>query len=171
MFKSTKKALMWTTVSIGLFAGSGFAAFAYIEHWESKNVVSEKNVESPTEIKIGDVVNSNQNSVVSESVTDTEIQTIIHGMTHQKVQANAKWTFTEMSPKNIKRAIELVEKNKDILTHHDFYMEALRTWEKGDFFNCVEVHNQVWEWQGGTIGIATRLATAEEEKAYLESAN
>jgi hypothetical protein len=167
MTKSIMKFLMWITISIGLLVGSVYATFSYIDHWESKNVkTSTKAEKGPTEVQIKDEVD-----LKSEMITDAEVQTILHGMTHQKVAANEKWTFTRMSSKNIKATIAIVEKNKDHLSQYDFYMKALREWEKGDFSHCVEVHNQVWKWQGGNVGIATRLATAEEEKAYLESTN
>ncbi|WP_129727604.1 DUF6241 domain-containing protein [Ectobacillus funiculus] len=170
MTKSIMKILMWIMISIGLLAGSAYGAFYFINNWEVKNVTvpAEDKAEdvNPTELRVKDVVDPQ-----SESVTDAEVEHLLHGMTHQKVVANEKWTFTLMSSKNIKSTIEIVEKNKDHLTHYDFYMEALKKWEQGDFSNCVEVHNQVWEWEGGNIGKATRLATAEEEKAYLGSEN
>ncbi|MFP3126263.1 DUF6241 domain-containing protein [Ectobacillus funiculus] len=172
MTKSTTKILMWIMVSIGLLAGSAYGAFYFISNWEVKNVTvpTEDKAEvedvNPTELRVQDVVDTQ-----SEEVTDTEVQHLLHGMTHQKVVANEKWTFTIMSPKNIKSTIGIVERNKDHLTHYNFYIEALKRWEQGDFSNCVEVHNQVWEWEGGNVGKATRLATTEEEKSYLGSEN
>ncbi|WP_416826451.1 DUF6241 domain-containing protein [Ectobacillus polymachus] len=40
-------------------------------------------------------------------------------------------------------------------------------WKKGDFSNSVDVHNKIWNWQGGNIGAATRLLTADEENRFI----
>ncbi|PED07215.1 DUF6241 domain-containing protein [Bacillus pseudomycoides] len=105
-----------------------------------------------------------------DDVTNAEVVIIdsMHKMTHQKVMANEKNGFIAMSPDNIKKLRQLVN-NSDMLTDKEKYSQILDHWEKGDFSQAIEEHNDMWERAGGnTHGKAYRLATSEEEKAYLE---
>ncbi len=108
---------------------------------------------------------NNQESIPTES----QFIEYIHGMTHQKVQAEEKWSLYEMNDKNISNLLDTLEKIKDQQTyeHYDFYYETLVQWKKGNFENAVEVHNQIWRWSGGTTGKATRLLTDEEEQEFI----
>ncbi|PEI94990.1 hypothetical protein CN679_04865 [Bacillus pseudomycoides] len=95
----------------------------------------------------------------------------MHKMTHQKVMANEKNGFIAMSSDNIKKLRQLVN-DSDMLADKEKYSEILGRWEKGDFSQAVEEHNDMWERSGEiTHGKAYRLATQEEEKAYLEKQN
>nr|WP_242227153.1 DUF6241 domain-containing protein [Bacillus cereus group sp. BfR-BA-01315] len=92
----------------------------------------------------------------------------MHKMTHQKVIANEKNGFIAMSSDNIKKLRQLLN-DSDMLADKEKYSEILGRWAKGDFSQAVEEHNDMWERAGGnTHGKACRLATLEEEKAYLE---
>lgn len=92
----------------------------------------------------------------------------MHKMTHQKVMANEKSGFIAMSSDNIKKLRQLVNES-DMLTDKEKYSKILNRWEKGDFSQAVEEHNDMWERADGNVhGKAYRLATPEEEKAYLE---
>ncbi|PEF75515.1 hypothetical protein CON94_09645 [Bacillus pseudomycoides] len=92
----------------------------------------------------------------------------MHKMTHQKVMANEKNGFIAMSPDNIKKLRQLVN-DSGMLADKEKYSQILDRWEKGDFSQAVEEHNDMWERAGGsTNGKAYRLATSEEEKTYLE---
>ncbi|WP_394172332.1 DUF6241 domain-containing protein [Guptibacillus hwajinpoensis] len=94
----------------------------------------------------------------------------IHGMTHQKVFADEKWTLVELTDKRIVEMLEVLEriKGQGTYEHYDFYYETLTQWKKGNFENAVDVHNQIWRWNGGTKGKATRLLTDEEEQEFIE---
>lgn len=90
----------------------------------------------------------------------------LHKMTHQKVYASLKWGTLEITEARINEMLEIAEQAD--YEQGAFYREALLRWAEGDFSNAVEVHNQIWELQEGTIGKAKRLLTPEEEAGYVE---
>ncbi|MBT2654199.1 hypothetical protein J7E81_02935 [Bacillus sp. ISL-18] len=106
-------------------------------------------------------------SQVREDALDEETyQKILHAMTHQKVAADEKWGGYRITEEDINLMLRTLEvTNYD---HEDYYRKVLTSWKRGDFSNAVEVHNKIWEWQGGNIGKATRLLTPQEEKEYIK---
>ncbi|GEN53487.1 MULTISPECIES: DUF6241 domain-containing protein [Halobacillus] len=102
-------------------------------------------------------------------LTDKEYQEYIHGMAHQKVKADEKWTFFEIHPLRISWLLEHLETND--LTHKHVYKQILMKWADEDFSNAVADHNTIWEMQRGTIGKAKRLLTPEEEDEYIKENN
>lgn len=91
----------------------------------------------------------------------------IHFMTHQKVSAGTKWGALEITEERIDDMISVLD--EEDFSREDFYRETLLAWKEGDFSNAVDVHNRIWEIQGGTIGRASRLLTEEEESKYVEA--
>ena len=92
----------------------------------------------------------------------------IHEMTHQKVYASHKWGEIVVTEELIDDMLQKLDEQKEEFKNASFYHVTLTTWKRGDFSNAVEVHNEIWASQSGTIGEATRLLTAEEEKEYIE---
>ena len=92
----------------------------------------------------------------------------IHEMTHQKVYASHKWGEVVVTEELIDDMLQKLDEQQEEFKNASFYHETLTTWKRGDFSNAVEVHNEIWASQSGTIGQATRLLTAEEEKEYIE---
>ncbi|EJR59442.1 hypothetical protein IIO_03947 [Bacillus cereus VD115] len=73
-----------------------------------------------------------------------------------------------MTPENIeevRRAID--ESNSGTLQHKEQYLEILVRWYEGDFSQTVEEHNLLWEWDNNSTGKAYKLATPEQEEAYI----
>ncbi|MBO9130811.1 DUF6241 domain-containing protein [Bacillus sp. 165] len=177
MFKFTKKGILGTFASIGILASAVIAVQSYINNWEENHIIEEADeeivvdrveleepAESVTPPQPAPVVETQP-----EKSTDEDIQHRMHEMTHQKVIAEQRWGYIPMTPESIETTIQLVEYSNDNLEHYDFYIEALHKWQAGDFSNCVYVHNQIWEWEGGELGKATRLATAQEEQDFISS--
>ena len=111
-----------------------------------------------------DVVASEQEE---GEMSEGEVQTYLHRMTHQKIVASEKRGAIEMSPQNIQNMLTIVRENAESYEHSDFYEEALTAWEQGNFSNAVTVHNTIWTWHGGTVGKATGLMTPEQEADYV----
>lgn len=107
--------------------------------------------------------------ITGTELTDKEYQKYIHGMAHQKVKADEKWTFFEIHPVRISWLLEHLETNE--LEHKNVYENILSRWAKGDFSNAVHDHNKIWEMQRGTVGKAKRLLSPEEESTYLKENN
>lgn len=101
-----------------------------------------------------------------EELTDDEYRKYLHGMSHQKVIADEKWSFYEMTPKRINWLIEGL--NIADLDDRSVYRDILLRWQQGDFSQADQDHNTIWRLQGGTIGVATGVMTAEQEESYLK---
>ncbi|WP_347862283.1 DUF6241 domain-containing protein [Salimicrobium sp. PL1-032A] len=104
-----------------------------------------------------------QTSEVPEQV----VQDYIHQMSHQKVEAEKKWGFYRISPERIDWLMQAVETND--YTHGNTYADILSSWNEGDFSQADKQHNTIWRMQGGNVGKATGVLSAEEEQNYIES--
>lgn len=105
---------------------------------------------------------------VQLDMEESEVQTYIHHMTHQHVEADKKWGVIESSRQNIENLLTIVQANQDAYEHSDYYIEVLEQWQEGNFNNAVSVHNFIWDLQGGTIGKAKRLLNEEEKRRFAE---
>lgn len=105
---------------------------------------------------------------LEENTPEWVFQQEIHEMTHQKVYATDKWGQVVVTDELIDAMLLKLEEQKEDFKNASFYHETLTTWKRGDFSNAVEVHNEIWASQNGTIGQATRLLTPEEEKEYID---
>jgi hypothetical protein len=106
---------------------------------------------------------------ISEGIyvpTEDEFQWIIHRMTHQKVAADIKDGSTQMTPERIDELLKTIDETDYF--HEDVYLRILDEWNEGNFENAVEAHNEILSLQNGTIGVATRLLTPEEEQEFIE---
>ncbi|WP_413367670.1 DUF6241 domain-containing protein [Lysinibacillus sp. 3P01SB] len=105
---------------------------------------------------------------VEENTPEWVFKQEIHAMTHQKVYASDKWDEVVVTEELIDAMLQKLDEQKEDFKNASFYDETLTAWKRGDFSNAVEVHNEIWASQNGTIGKATRLLTAEEEKQYVD---
>ena len=116
-------------------------------------------------------VDDGANSTANDDIpSESHFMSTLHGMTHQKVLADEKWTLVEMTDTRIDDMLSILDKvkGKGEYEHYDLYYNALTKWKNGDFENAVDIHNQLWSMKSGTVGRATRLLTAEEEQAFVE---
>lgn len=102
-------------------------------------------------------------------VTDDNVQNAIHGMSHQKVKAGAKWGGTPvlLTTENVQALYDAVNMNVDALKHDDVYLEILSRWVAGDFTQADKDHNAIWRLQNGNVGKATGVFSPAEERAYI----
>ncbi len=163
-----KKVLLITAGSIAIFGAIAFYTYHSMSK-EAKSVsvqetVSEENGEEVIEIK-----ETNAKPVEDEFPTDmTEysVQSAIHGMSHQKVKADDKWGFIPLTAERVARLKAVVEANE--YEEKGLYLDILNRWSNNDFSKVDHDHNAIWELQNGTIGRATGILSAEEEKAFIE---
>ncbi|MBS3682003.1 hypothetical protein KGF86_17565 [Ornithinibacillus massiliensis] len=106
-------------------------------------------------------------SKTADQLTDADYQEYIHGMSHQKVKAEQKWGFYQITPQRIHWLLEGLDATA--LKHEEVYRTILEKWAKGDFTTADVDHNTIWEIQGGNIGRATGVLTPEEEEAYIRT--
>jgi hypothetical protein len=104
-----------------------------------------------------------------EKMSEDDLVQEVHKMTHQKVAAGEKWGASEITQDKVNALYEAIQKKNfaDMGLQTDL-LKILKPWKKGDFRNAVEAHNEVWDYQNGNIGKATRLLTPVEEEKYIE---
>lgn len=101
-----------------------------------------------------------------DGLTDAMYQEYIHGMSHQKVEANKKWGFYEIHPDRIEWLLDGLDQVN--VEHEDAYRSILEKWKDGNFADADVDHNVIWDLQGGTVGKATGILSQEEEQDYVE---
>lgn len=104
---------------------------------------------------------------VKTPLSEDLIQQYIHAMSHQKVEAEEKWSFFEITDERIDYLLGQLEINNYKSEHT--YKEILTSWKEGDFSGAVSDHNKIWRMRNGNIGRATGLLSTKEEKKYIES--
>ncbi|MGM0878032.1 MAG: DUF6241 domain-containing protein [Bacillota bacterium] len=97
-----------------------------------------------------------------------QIMGAIHGMAHQKVEAEKKWGFVPLTAERVERLIKVVKVNKEGYRHDNTYLNILKRWKNNDFSQVDSDHNAIWELQNGNVGRATGILSAEEEKEFIE---
>lgn len=171
MGKNKKAYKIGILIAIGSVALVGAVAF-YTYNSLSKNTksvsvqetVSEENGEEVIEIK-----EANAEPVEDEfpsDMTEYAVQNAIHGMSHQKVRADDKWGFIPLTAERVARLKAVVEANE--YEEKGLYLDILNRWANNDFSKVDHEHNAIWELQNGTIGRATGILSADEEKAFIE---
>ena len=108
-----------------------------------------------------------------DDLAENDMLNAIHYMAHQKVAAEVKWGHEQITQAKIEHLLAIAKNEATTYAHKDLYVTTLESWAAGDFSNAVDVHNKIWEMQGGdeatNSGKATRLLTAEEEEAYVNN--
>lgn len=112
-------------------------------------------------------VDDKDTKLFTENMTESQMQQIIHAMSHQKVEAEYKWGKIVLTHPRVGILLNVLEKNKSSWEHSDVYADILNRWYEGDFSRADEDHNAIWDLQGGNIGEATGLLNAVEEQQYL----
>ncbi|WP_188456303.1 DUF6241 domain-containing protein [Virgibacillus oceani] len=102
-----------------------------------------------------------------EELTDIRYQEYIHGMSHQKVKASKKWGFYEIHPERIQWLLDGLDKVD--LANEKVYRDILKKWSEANFSSADDDHNTIWNLQGGTVGRAIGVLSAEEEQKYVDN--
>lgn len=140
-----------------------------------KSQVEQTEEEPEQESDLEPEQNSDRTKKIDEDVEKTfpldmsqsEIETAIHKMSHQKVKAQKKWGALQITDERVERLIEVVEANN--YNNSSIYLSILNRWAEGDFSKVDHDHNEIWSLQGGTVGRATGILSEEEERQYIES--
>lgn len=116
----------------------------------------------------GGDVDAGAETLFPMDMNEGTVQIAIHQMSHQKVKSDKKWGALQITDDRIWRLIEVIEFNRSEYKHAELYLRILHRWAEGDFSQADDDHNAIWELQGGTIGKATGLISAEEEEKYIK---
>jgi hypothetical protein len=138
-------------------------------HKDTVMVSVQKSDDGQSVIK---VVDPNSQEIAKEfpmDMTEDEVMDAIHRMSHQKVESSKKWGAIPLTPGRVNQLLKVVQKNKRNYVHSSIYLDILERWSKGDFSTVDKDHNEIWNQQGGTVGKAVGILSADEEKKYIEA--
>ncbi len=168
------KNLSWTQRLIMIFAVIALGFYYYFSTGSlpfQKSAVTVKVQETKSGesvIKMEDVNSSVIDREFPMDMSENEVMSAIHKMSHQKVVADKKWGAIPLTHDRVNRLMKVVHENYSVYRNSNIYIDILKRWSKGDFSNVADDHNKVWELQGGTIGAAVGIASVEDEKAFIE---
>ncbi|WP_033542103.1 DUF6241 domain-containing protein [Planococcus sp. CAU13] len=169
--KSILKVLLISVVVLAVLGGAGYwfvQSLAVKDEDKISAIVEElEQVEDGT-VQAASGSAKETEELAEGGLEETQLQTYLHRMTHQKVTADKKFGAIEMSEANISNLLKIVEVNYNYYEHSEFYEEMLTAWQNGNFSNAVNVHNTIWKWHNGNVGRATGLMTPEQEAEYVE---
>lgn len=103
-----------------------------------------------------------------DSINESAVRQAIHGMSHQKVEAEDKWGFMPLTAERVHRLIKVVGINEVGYKSAGLYLDILNRWSNNDFSQVDNDHNAIWELQNGNIGEATGILSVEEEREFIE---
>jgi hypothetical protein len=173
--KKTMKIFAWMFGSVAFVAIVSAGLYMYLSAKDSepkaKPTLNIKEDQTPKGEKMIEVTEKRSEPVEEEfpmEMDEYDVQDAIHGMTHQKIVADDKWGFIPLTQERVKRLIVVVEKNGAEYEKSGLYMHILNRWLNGDFTEIDKEHNAIWELQGGNVGKATGIMSAEEEKAFIK---
>ncbi|WP_052345890.1 DUF6241 domain-containing protein [Paucisalibacillus sp. EB02] len=139
----------------------------------TEDVINEKtDSKSKTDVREG--VNPFGDVVSKNGLTRKIVLEYIHYMSHQKVDAYAKWGFFEMTEERINWLHDAVSKNNNKIGLTKAELAIIDRWAEGDFTNIVYDHNLVHKEASSERvavdgGVATGVLSSEEEQAYIEN--
>lgn len=172
------KNVIWIlgTITAFLIIGAGWYIISdFLEVTESKNNEIKKTAtktEKPVEEHETDsnevrAVNLNPFGERKEISDLTDSNDYIHKMSHQKIIADTKWGFYEITDERIYWLLEGTAELE--LEYADVYRGILTKWADGDFLDVDNGHNTIWKLQGGTVGEATGILSEEDEARFIKS--
>jgi hypothetical protein len=147
----------------------GYGKYADVDHVEAKATPAiQKQIDATNynDQKVPSVKGSDFD--INGNYSDQEITRIIHLMSHQKIVSvdGEKWGGIVITKERINSLLTIIDKNRDVLEDYDTYRSIVERWKDGNFSHAVEDHNDMWNFEQGTVGKASRLATPGEEKSY-----
>ncbi len=136
-----------------------------------KDIKNEKVVASEEEIAKGNSTHSKKISgaqtelLITHASPQSEVMAVMHQMTHQKIRANEKWGAIPMIQENINVVYDIIESND--FKKKDVLLPIIIRWKDGNFNQVDKDHNAIWKLQGGSIGKAYGIMSAEEERWFI----
>lgn len=157
-----KKALAILSSAVVIIIIIGFGISFFREPSEEDIVLAREKIED-----VFYETDGNQD-IFTKSIDEQRIQQIIHEMSHQKVKAKQKWGAILITQDRVGELIEVTESSEN-WEHREVYLDILYRWYDGDFSQADKDHNAIWKLQGGTIGKASGLLNAIEEKKFISN--
>lgn len=132
-----------------------------------KNITTKtKNVPFRTDQTLK-VEKSRLNLEINGDSNEGKVVTVMHYMTHQKVEADNKIGAIPMTQPHIDKVYRIVKKSD--FKDKNVLLGILNRWKKKDFEDIVKDHNTLWLMQHGGPGKAYSKLTKKEEQAFIKN--
>jgi len=167
--KTALKTTLIILVVLGVLGGAGYYAYNSFTAPDEEEITQAAE-QASEQLDQGEGTAAPKSGATSGAIGMEEgrFQTMLHQMTHQKIEASKKVGAIEMTPERIDEMLKIAHANEDVYEQYEFYEKTLTAWEQGDFSNSVDVHNTIWDWHNGTVGRAIGLMTPEQEAEFVE---
>jgi len=136
---------------------------------DTVTVSVQKSADGQSVIKMDDPNSQEIEKEFPMNMKEDEVMDAIHKMSHQKVESSKKWGAIPLTPGRVNQLLKVVQKNEENYVNSSVYLDILERWSKGDFSSVDKDHNKIWNLQGGTVGKAVGILSAEDEKKYIEA--
>jgi hypothetical protein len=155
-----------TIIGVGAYGVFNFLDKETVSVTEKSKTPTEVQPDGGTFIEIQEQKTEPIEEQLPAGMAEERIQSVIHMMSHQKIEAEDKWGFIPLTAERVKRLIEVVNAND--YRHSGLYLDILNRWNESNFSQADKDHNAVWYLQNGSIGKASGLLTIEEEQQLIE---
>lgn len=146
------------TISVGLLIYGGANFFKDAKKEEVLTTTEGMEVE-----EIMEKIDSEPDIEAEAEMSQGQIISTMHKMTHQKIIADDKWGAIPMTKENINNLVKVLESGD----YDSRLLSMAKRWQDGNFNSVADDHNTLWSMQNGTIGKAMRKATEEEERRFI----
>ncbi|MGG3467984.1 DUF6241 domain-containing protein [Neobacillus pocheonensis] len=156
--------IVFAILSLGFYFY--FSKGSLLTQKDAVTVNEQKTNEGETVIQLQDKDNEEIAKAFPLEMTEKEVMDKIHKMSHQKIVSDKKWGAIPLTQERVDRLLKVVNNNHYV--NAEVYQSILKRWAKKDFSRVDKDHNEIWDLQGGTIGIAVGISTPDEEKKFIE---
>ncbi|MBY7144754.1 hypothetical protein KFZ56_17175 [Virgibacillus sp. NKC19-3] len=169
--KKTFKLLGW---SLGIVSTLGVALYFI----SSSAIVSEGSIDEKQVQPVKHNASNNEKKeenpfggyIQQKDLTDKNFNDYIHYMSHQKIDADSKWGFYQITDERIDWLLEGLAKTLVNLEEEEKFKTILERWKEDDFSQIDKDHNLVYESRGEpTTGKATGILSETEERKYIQN--
>ncbi|MEH7544297.1 MULTISPECIES: DUF6241 domain-containing protein [Bacillaceae] len=136
---------------------------------DTVTVSVQKSADGQSVIKMDDPNSQEIEKEFPMNMKEDEVMDAIHKMSHQKVESSKKWGAIPLTSGRVNQLLKVVQKNEKNYVNSSVYLDILERWSEGDFSSVDKDHNKIWSLQGGTVGKAVGILSAEDEKKYIEA--
>jgi len=165
-FKFTK--FQKIVLSISVLVTLGFIGFGIygkdVPIVKKEGTITEKTTEDGGQIiEVNEVMKQPIEEEFPMTMSDYQIANAIHAMSHQKIEANEKWSFLPLTAERVSRLIYVIETNKSEYINWRMYSRILTRWSDNDFTQIDKEHNEIWELQGGNLGVRQEFSVMKKK--------
>ncbi|MBP1969886.1 hypothetical protein J2Z83_001994 [Virgibacillus natechei] len=167
---------IFTLTSLGIASAIGITVSIY--SIGSSAITSADSIDEKQVQQVKNNANSDEEKeenpfggyIQQKDLSDKNFNDYIHYMSHQKVDADNKWGFYQITDERVNWLLEGLDKTLVNLEGEAEFRNILERWKENDFSEIDKEHNLVYESRGEpTTGKATGILSEAEEMEYIQN--